>query len=84
MIEKIDATSRDFPGFFIISAIALAGALKDPEKECKLLQNPVSVELIVNGVALPFTQTINDIYRRMNENVTNRVKVLTPVGHPYL
>lgn len=63
MSETIDVTSQEFPGFFIIAAITRSKV--DIDK----ISNPVEVTFLVNGIELPFTDTINDIYRRMNERL---------------
>lgn len=71
MSEYIDVTSREFPGFFLIAAITQAKAVGD-----KINSNPVSVTLLVNGVELPFTETMNDIYRRMEEQIDKQAREL--------
>ena len=71
MTEKIDVTSREFPGFFVIAAITQAGAVGD-----QIMTNPVEVTLLVNGIELPFTQTMNDIYRRMENQIDEQAREL--------
>lgn len=69
MSETIDATSQEFPGFFVIAAITMANALGD-----KIISNPVEVMLLVNGVELPFVETINDIYQRMERQIDEQAR----------
>lgn len=71
MTEKIDVTSREFPEFFVIAAITQAGAVGD-----QIMTNPVEVTLLVNGIELPFTQTMNDIYRRMENQIDEQAREL--------
>ncbi len=71
MPEKIDATSYSFPGFFVLAAITRAKALG-----AKINSNPVEVTFLVNGVELPFVETMNDIHRRMNIQIDAQVRDL--------
>lgn len=57
--ELVDATSREFPGFFLIAAITRAKAIGD-----QIQGNPVNVRLVVNGVDLPYTATMADVWGR--------------------
>lgn len=67
--ETIDATSQEFPGFFVIAAITRGNALVD-----KITSNPVEVTLLVNGVELPFVETMNDIYQRMERQIDEQAR----------
>jgi hypothetical protein len=69
MSETVDATSQEFPGFFVIAAITRAKALGD-----KINSNPVEVTLLVNGVELPFVETMNDIYQRMERQIDEQAR----------
>lgn len=60
MSEIVNINDREFPGFFVIAAITQAKEQRD-----KIKPGPLEVMLTVNGVELPFTATINDIYARM-------------------
>lgn len=80
MTENIDVTSREFPGFFVLAAITQAMGVCD-----HITSNPVEVKLLVNGIELPFTQTMNDIYRRMEANIDSQAheiaeKMVTETG----
>lgn len=65
MSEQIDVTSVKFPGFFVIAVLTQA---EDKVSE-QIKGRYADVTLLVNGVELPFTQTINDIYRRMRNQI---------------
>lgn len=81
MSDIIDCTSREFPGFFILAAIVDqlgAGMEQFPDKD-------VTVTLTANGVELPFSATVNDIYRRMGAQRDEEarelaVKMVTAAG----
>lgn len=69
MGEKIDACSKEFPGFFVLAAIVQAKNAGE-----KINTNPVDVTLLVNGIEMPFTETMNDIYRRMEDQIDGRAR----------
>jgi hypothetical protein len=54
-----DVTSNDVPGHFLIQAIVQGKALGE-----KITKNPVEVELLVNGVRLPFKSTLENLWER--------------------
>lgn len=75
MSEIIDATSYEFPGFFVIEALTQA----DDEVITDKLTGKgkdVEVTLLVNGVELPFTKTINNIYSRMQNQIEDEARVM--------
>lgn len=81
MSEKLDMTSRDFPGFFLIAALVQAG--EDVQKQ--ITEKDVEVQLLVNGIEFPFTKTIEDIYSRMLVQIDSQAlemaeKMVTEAG----
>ena len=72
MSETINATSKEFPGFFVIAAITKF----KKETGDKITTNPVEVTLLVNGIEVPFAETMNDIYQRMEKQIDERARVL--------
>lgn len=69
MSEMIDATSHDFPGFFVIAALTRAKAVGGA-----ITGDLVEVSFTVNGVELPFAETLNDIYQRMERGINHKVQ----------
>lgn len=70
MSEQIDVTSQTVAGFFVIAALTQA----EDEVSEQIKGRYADVTLLVNGVELPFTQTINDIYLRMKNQIEEEAR----------
>lgn len=80
MSETINATSHEFPEFFVIASITRAKEIGDAIKS-----NPVEVTFLVNGIELPFVETMRDIYQRMEKQIDTQAielaeKMVTEAG----
>jgi hypothetical protein len=69
MSESVSVSSKQFPGFFLLAAITRAKAIGD-----KIHSSPVEVTFTANGVELPFVDTLNDLYERMENEIDGRAR----------
>ena len=71
MSDKIDIRTNNLPGLFVIQAIVQGKKLNDviaSRKEGELLD----IQLIINGVEVPFISTLENLWERANDDINNR------------
>lgn len=74
MPEIIEHTTFDsYHGHFVIAAITKA---TESTKEQLYKPGPLEVQLLVNGLEVPFTATIEDLFSRMDLSIDRRAKRL--------
>lgn len=71
MSEQIDVTARDAAGHFLLQAIVQGKTLG-----AKIATNPVEVQLLVNGVELPFRATLDNLWGRMEADIEERARAM--------
>ncbi len=70
MPEKINLSHRDTSAmFFVIEALTLAADKASADKVKGDNDNNVTVQLLVNGVEVPFEKTIEDYFNRVHAHV---------------
>lgn len=74
MPEKLNPSFQDTPGQFAITAITLANATDAVIEAAK--GQPHEVQLLINGVEVPFATTINDWWRRCEEELNERAAIM--------
>lgn len=72
MSETISLSSVEFPSFLLLAAITRAKVLEThPET---LRGRPLEVTFFVNGIELPFSDTVNDLWRRARAEIDKKVE----------
>ena len=75
MSEKFDfVANRDtFPGMFLVEAV-VQGKVLDKVVETRKQGELFDIEFKINGVEVPFSITLNDVWKRANAELTERAR----------
>jgi hypothetical protein len=75
-----NCTKQDYPGHFLIAAIAIAG---DAAKE--ITDPVVEIEFRINGIEMSFVEVMEDLWKRANDHLEQdarekAIEMITEVG----
>jgi len=72
-MDTIETIGRqDAVGYFLLVAVS-AQQHSDGKTIDRIGQAPYSAQLLVNGVEVPFVETVVEIFKRMNANIDDKV-----------